>query len=101
MKIKHTKMNFYKITPLFIVLAIIELFLIFFTIYFLLINNNNGNAMGGTIGLIGALLNIIIIFIERFIANLKVINMKLLWVIEIVIIIIATIYILKNGISIG
>ena len=94
-------MNFYKITPLFIVLAIIELFLIFFTIYFLLINNNNGNAMGGTIGLIGALLNIIIIFIERFIANLKVINMKLLWVIEIVIIIIAMIYILKNGISIG
>lgn len=91
----------YKITPLFIVLTIIELFLIFFTIYFLFINNNNGNAMGGTIGLIGALLNIPIIFIERFIANLKGINIKLLWTIEIVIIIIATIYIATNGISIG
>ena len=94
-------MNLYKITPLFIVLTTIELFLIFFTIYFLFINNNNGNAMGGTIGLIGALLNIPIIFIERFIANLKGINMKLLWTIEIVIIIIATIYISTNGISIG
>ena len=94
-------MNKFKITPLFIFLAIIEIVLILLTLYFFLIENKNGMLLGGVITLIAAFFNALIIAFQQAIANVKGISKKVLWTTEIVIIVALIIYVAINGISIG
>jgi hypothetical protein len=90
-----------KITPLSIVLIALEVMLVFFAFYYLVIENNNGMALGGVIALIASLLNALLIAVQQIIADIKGINKKTLWTIEILIIAAGTIYVAINGISIG
>lgn len=89
------------ITPILIFLILLEIVLILFAIYYLFINNNNGNALGGIIAFIGSLINLLLIAFERIIVNIKGINLKILWTIEIIVIIFVVVYFAINGISIG
>lgn len=90
-----------KITPLLIVLVALEALLIFLTFYYLAIDNKGGNALGGVIALIAGLINGLLIVVEQMIVNIKGINKKVVWTIEIIIIVIAIIIVSKNGISLG
>lgn len=90
----------FKITPFLIVFGIIELILVYLSFNYLFVDNKGGMALAGTIALIAAILNIIILAVEQTIAN-KISNQKLLWLIEIIIIILLGIYIVINGLSIG
>lgn len=90
-----------KITPLFFVLVALEILLLCLTFYYLLIENKGGMALAGIIALVAAIINAPLIFIERVIVNIKGINLKLVWTIEIIIIVFAAIYINVYGISIG
>ena len=94
-------MNTTKITPLFLALIGLEIFLIFNAFYYLAIENNGGMALAGVISLIAAIFNVILIAFERWIVNLKGLNKKWIWIIELIIITCAVIYIIQNGISIG
>jgi len=58
-------------------------------------------ALAGVIALGAAFLNALLFVFEQFIANIKGINKKTLWVIEMLIILVAVIYLLTIGISIG
>ncbi len=91
---------FFKITPFLIVFGIVELILVYLSFNYLFVDNKGGMALAGTIALIAAILNIIILAVEQAIAN-KISNQKTLWVLEIIIIIILGIYIGVNGLSIG
>lgn len=90
-----------KITPLAIALIILEIVLIFTAFYYCLIENNNGMALAGIIALGAAFLNALIFGFEQFIANIKGIDKKALWIIEILIIISTLCYVFVKGISIG
>lgn len=90
-----------KITPLFLVLVAIEILLLCLTFYYLIIENKGGMALAGVIALVAAIINAPLIFIERAIVNIKGINLKWVWTIEIIIIVFAAIYISVFGISIG
>jgi hypothetical protein len=94
-------MNKIKITPLFIVLIVVELILLFYAFYYLAIENKGGMALAGTIAFFAAIFNVVLIVIERLIVNIKGINSKWIWIIESIIIICAIVYVFKNGISIG
>lgn len=89
-----------KLTPLFIALVALEVFLLFLTFNYLAMDNNGGNALGGIIALMATFTNVILIAIEQTIVQLNG-NTKILWAIEIVIIIAVIIYVAINGISIG
>lgn len=90
-----------KITPLSIVLIVLEVILLFLTFYYFVIDNNNGNALGGVITLIAAFVNALLIAVEQIIADIKGINKKVLWTIEMLIIVAGIVYVAINGISIG
>jgi hypothetical protein len=90
-----------KITPLFILLLLLEVVLLFGAINYLLIENNGGMALGGIIALIAAFINAIVIVLEQVIANIKGVNNKMIWAIELLIIACAVIFIAIYGISIG
>lgn len=91
----------FTVTPLFIALSLVEVLLILFSINYLFLNNNGGNALGGTIAFFGAIINFVLILIQQAIANIKNINRDILYGIEILIIITATVLFYINGISIG
>jgi hypothetical protein len=90
-----------KITPLAIVLIVLEVFLVFLALYYLCIENKGGMALAGLISLIAALINVLVLVVQQVIAGIKGINKKVLWAIEILIIIAGIIYVAVNGISIG
>lgn len=90
-----------KITPLSVTLLIIEVILVFVAFYYLAIENNNGMALAGVIALIAALLSALIFAIQQIIAGINGIEKKVLWTIEILIIVAGIIYVAVNGISIG
>jgi|GWRWMinimDraft_12_1066020.scaffolds.fasta_scaffold02529_2 hypothetical protein len=89
------------ITPFLIVIGTLEILLLMMSIYFLLIDNNGGRALGGAIALIGFIIFVIILAIEQSILNFKKFNKEKVWLVESVILIIVAIYIYLNGISIG
>lgn len=89
-----------KITPFLVVFGIIEIILLVVAIKYLLINNEGGMGLAGVIALIGAIIIFFVLTIEQFIANnLK--NLKVLWSIEIVILILLAVRIFVYGISFG
>jgi len=90
-----------KITPLSIVLIIIEVLLIISAFYYLAIANTGGMALAGVIAFIAAVLNAMIFAVQQIIADIKGINKKALWTIEILIIVAGILYLAINGISIG
>ncbi|MEC4003652.1 hypothetical protein OX283_003190 [Flavobacterium sp. SUN052] len=94
-------MNKIKVTPLFLVLVPLEIILIFCTLYYLLIDNKGGMALAGLISLIAAIFNGTLIVIERLVINVKGMNNKWIWTIELIIIACAIIFIIQNGISFG
>jgi hypothetical protein len=93
---KHTKT-----TPFLVVLFPLGIFLLFMAFYYLFINGNGGNSLAGIIFLMVALCNFFLLFLERLIANYKSVTIKWLWILESIIILVVTIYIALNGISIG
>lgn len=94
-------MKFFKITPFLIFFGIIEIILVFITLYYTFIENNGGMALAAAIGFIAIIIILIILLIERFIANSRFVNTDVLWIIELLIILNLIIYVYKNGISIG
>ncbi len=91
----------FKLTPILIVLSILELFLLFMSINYLFIDNNGGNALGGTIAFFGLIIFFFILLIEQLIIISIKIPIKFIWIIESIIILISIIYVYYNGISIG
>lgn len=91
----------FKLTPILIVLSILELFLLFMSVNYLFIDNNGGNALGGTIVFFGLIIFFFILLIEQLILISIKIQIKFIWVIESIIILISIVYIYYNGISIG
>ncbi|SHG65717.1 hypothetical protein SAMN05443549_105253 [Flavobacterium fluvii] len=89
------------ITPFLIVIGALEILLLIMSVYFLLIDNNGGKALGGAIAFIGFIIFIVIILIEQSILNFRKFNKEKVWLLESVILIIVAIYIYLNGISIG
>jgi len=90
-----------KITPLSIVLIVLEAILILVAFYYLAIENSNGMALAGIIALIAAVINAVIFAVQQLIAHKKGINKKALWTIEILIIVAGLLYVGIHGISIG
>lgn len=90
-----------KITPLFIFLIILEIVLFIVAFYYLAINNEGGMALAGAIALIASIINLALVLLEQVIAGIKGINKKVLWIVEIAVIIIGLIYVMVNGFSIG
>ena len=90
-----------KITPLSVILIAIEVLLIFTAFYYLAIENSNGMALAGIIALIATFINALLFAVQQIIANIKGLNKKVLWTIEILIIIAGILYIGIYGISIG
>lgn len=88
-------------SPFIIVIGIIEVFLLFFSIYYLLVENNGGRALGGVFGLIGFFIFFFILVLEQFILkNLKT-EKKTIWTIEIILLILTFSYLYIFGFSIG
>lgn len=87
-----------KLTPILIVFGIVELILLIFAFNYLFIDNKGGMALAGTLAFIGAVGNIVILAVEQVIAN-KVANSKLLWLVELILIVLLAIYISINGIT--
>lgn len=94
-------MKQFKKTPLLFVLAALEIFLILSAFYYLVIDNNGGNALGGTIFFIGAIINALLLWIEQSISKIKTISNKQIWTAEIILIAFVIIYITIKGFSIG
>lgn len=89
-----------KITPFLIVFGIVEIILLIVTINYLFIDNKGGMALAGTISFVAAVINLLILTAEQAMAKSSV-NKKVLWFVEIIIILILGIFVLINGISIG
>ena len=95
------KVNKIKITPLFVVLIVLEIFLLFYAFYYLVIENKGGMALAGTLAFFAAVINVVFIVIERLIVQIKGFSIKWIWITEIIIIICALVYLSKYGFSIG
>lgn len=91
-------MKYLKLTPFLIVFGIVEIILLIITFNYLFIDNRGGMALAGTLAFIGAIGNIVILVVEQLIAN-KVVNWKLLCLIEIILIVMSAIYISISGIT--
>ncbi|CAM4165793.1 hypothetical protein FLAN108750_13605 [Flavobacterium antarcticum] len=91
-------MQYLKLTPILIVFGIIEIILLIFAFNYLFIDNKGGMALAGTLAFIGAVGNIVILSVEQIIAN-NVANSKLLWLVEIILIVLIALYISINGIT--
>jgi len=91
-------MTYLKFTPFLIVFGILEIILLFLAYNYLFINNKGGMALAETLAFIGASGNTVILIIEQIIAN-KVTNSKVLWIVEIIMILTIAVYISINGIT--
>lgn len=91
-------MKYLKLTPFLIVFGIVEIILLIIAFNYLFIENRGGMALAGTLAFIGAIGNIVILVVEQLIAN-KVVNWKLLCLIEIILIVMIAIYISISGIT--
>jgi hypothetical protein len=91
-------MKYLKLTPFLIVFGIVEIILLFLAYNYQFINNKGGMALAGSLAFIGAIGNTVILIIEQIIAN-KVTNSKVLWIVEIIMILIIAVYISINGIT--
>lgn len=89
------------LTPFIIVLGLLSLLLIFISINYLFIDNNGGNAMGGTFAFIGLIVIFFILSIEQTILKFQNFKKENIWWIESLIILGFVIYIWINGFSIG
>lgn len=89
------------LTPFIIVLGLLSLLLIFISINYLFIDNNGGNAMGGTFAFIGLIVIFFILSIEQTILKFQNFKKEDIWWIESLIILGFVIYIWINGFSIG
>lgn len=89
------------ITPFLIVSLILGILLLFLFINYTFIDNNGGNALGGVIALFGLIILFFIILIERIIVSFKMINIYVVYIIEVLILLGVSIYIYNNGFSIG
>ena len=89
------------ITPFLIVSLILGVLLLFLFINYSFIDNNGGNALGGTIAFFGLIILLVIMLIERIIVSFKMINIYLVYIIETLILLGVSIYIYNNGFSIG
>lgn len=94
-------MKFSKVTPFLIVFVTIEIILFFITINYLFIDNKGGMALAGTMSLIAFVVILFILLLEQIIVNFTKINLKILWLSEIILLTIMAVYFLKNGIVIG
>lgn len=91
-------MKYLKSTPFLIVFGIAEIILLILAFNYLLIDNKGGMALAGALAFIGATATIILLILEQLIAN-KVTNSKILWIVEIIIILIIGVYISNHGIT--
>ncbi len=89
------------LTPFIIVLGLLSLLLIFISINYLFIDNNGGNAMGGTFAFIGLIVIFFILSIEQTILKFQNFKKENIWWVESIIILGLVIYIWINGFSIG
>lgn len=89
------------LTPFIIVFGLLSLLLIFISINYLFIDNNGGNAMGGTFAFIGLIVIFFILSIEQIILKIQNFKKENIWWIESLIILGLVIYIWINGFSIG
>lgn len=72
-------------TPVFFLSIILVPIFAFGAFYYLLIENNGGMALAGAISLFALIVNLVILLIEQIILR-KFINLKKVWIIEIVLI---------------
>ncbi|PZU85541.1 MAG: hypothetical protein DI529_09865 [Chryseobacterium sp.] len=89
------------LTPFIIVFGLLSLLLIFISINYLFIDNNGGNAMGGTFAFIGLIVIFFILSIEQIILKIQNFKKENIWWIESLIILSLVVYIYINGFSIG
>ncbi|MFA7687116.1 MAG: hypothetical protein WCY25_04540 [Moheibacter sp.] len=90
-----------KLTPFLIVLGILEILLLFMSIYYSFIDNNGGGALGGAIAFIGLIIFFFILIVEQLIISYAKFEKENIWIIESIILILIAIWIYFNGISIG
>lgn len=90
-----------KLTPLLIVLGIIEIILLLMSIYYSFIDNNGGKALAGVISFIALIILLFILILEQLLINYAKFEKENVWVVESIILILAAIWIYFNGISIG
>ena len=75
----------FKKTPIFFLSLLLVPFFAFVAFYYLLIQNNGGMALAGAISLFALTVNLFILVVEQLILR-RIINLKKVWVIELVII---------------
>lgn len=91
-------MKLFKPTPFLIVFGILGVILVITAIHYIFFENNGGMALAGVIAGIAAIINLIVIGIDRIAINIKYINIKALWVVETIIIVCLAVYVYLNGI---
>ena len=91
-------MKLFKPTPFLIVFGILLIFLILTTIYYLFFESGGGMALAGVIAIIFAFIFFILIVIDRIAVHIKYINIKVLWIVEIIIILYMAVYGYLKGI---
>ncbi len=89
------------LSPFIIVFGLLSSLLLFISINYLLINNNGGNAMGGTFALMGLIIIVFVLSIEQLILKFENFKKENVWWIESLIILSLIVYIWINGFSIG
>jgi hypothetical protein len=85
MKIKFKK------TPIFFLSILCVPFFAFGALYYLLIENNGGRALAGAISLFALIINLVILIVEQIILKKK-INLKKVWIAEIVLILLIILF---------
>ncbi len=90
-----------KLTPFLIVLGILEILLLFMSLYYSFIDNNGGRALAGAIAFIGLIIFFFILIVEQLIISYAKFEKENIWIIESIILILIAIWIYFNGISIG
>jgi len=93
-------MKLFKPTPFLIVFGILEIFLGLTAIHYIFFENKGGMALAGVIAIIFAFIFFILIVIDRIAVHIKYINIKVLWIVEIIIILCMAVYVYLNGIPI-
>lgn len=92
-------MKLFKLTPFLIVFGILEVIFIVRVLHYTFVDNNGGMALAAVINAIAAFIVLIILLADRIAIHIKNINIKLLWIVEIILISGLGIYALINRIS--
>jgi len=90
-----------KITPFLIFFGILGVIIFVLFINFTFIDNNGGNALGGTIALIVLGLIFMLVALEQSILKARNFRKEYIWLVEVVLLTFLVIYFVQHGISIG